>query len=502
MLAFRRDVLAPEAAAREIARIVGERAAGIQRIRFIEFTHSGERLRYTIALTWTDADWALRDRIYAVAEEVVRATGWYPLPQGERLSSTAKAKEAGVRMHPADTLRGVVDGPLKSISSAVNADGGCSVRVLCGTGSILLDSGLEGFLAQADTDRVVLLSHFHGDHAGGVLSGATGPLPVAASEGTARVLWARSSSGGLIRSRYVVLDPHKPLPLGANLTLRSFPVPHAPGAIGLELADSGSVLVYTGDVCLRTARHDFIPALEERLERGGARKKWVLVDATMVGRRHGASAEVAAKRLFSVTEANADVVVVADGAEQLLYAYMDLFQFVKSNQSVRSGVHFLLSPGLRGLFEIVHQAFIRRDIAQLDPFLLGQYGTSMSAWGESRWLYWLDRLREVPSDRRRIWMVARDELALVRAPTPPILALIGRGDPLPVASWQDVPRADVDTSPWTLHSDEATLADAVERLSKRGEVVLFHSFPKRMAQFIKRKGLSAHALGDNAINIS
>lgn len=78
-------------------------AAGnaMQHIRFIDFCHKDQNdFRYTVALIWSTSDSAARQVIYECAEEVVRQTGWYPLPQGARrtilfLDATMSGREFG-----------------------------------------------------------------------------------------------------------------------------------------------------------------------------------------------------------------------------------------------------------------------------------------------------------------------------------------------------------------------------------------------------------------------
>jgi hypothetical protein len=94
---------------------------------------------------WTASDERLRQAIYDRAGDIISRTGWYPLPQGERLRSVEtarrKTKLGDRRALPA------FRGSLATIQPAVPAEGGCAVRVTTSDGdSLLLDSGLPGAL--------------------------------------------------------------------------------------------------------------------------------------------------------------------------------------------------------------------------------------------------------------------------------------------------------------------------------------------------------------------
>jgi len=106
----------------------------------------------------------------------------------------------------------------------------------------------------------------------------------------------------------------------------------------------------------------------------------------------------------------------------------------------------------------------------------------MSAWAETRWLYWLDHLNEPPIDGARVWLVHPDELDQLAPRMNPVVAWIGRRSDGDVPS--GLAEARIDTTPWTQHSDAPTIARAARGLSEYARVVLFHNFPTRLDKFI------------------
>lgn len=505
LLQCRTKVLPVEEALEIIETVLGSAATRIQRVRFIDYTHRSESdFRYTIALTWTFSDAVARQMLYEKAEDVVRATGWYPLPQGERIASRLALRNFRriIEWRSRPVVR--LEGSLSSFENAVDPDGGCAIRVNLDGGSLLLDTGLPGSLRARETDRVVLLSHFHLDHCGGIQANTIGNLPIVMSRPTAQMLLGlRRLPEEELRKRAVLLDYERPLRLGAKTIVRAFRVPHCPGSTGFELTDGENILLFTGDLALRTARHDFLPTLTARVAEAPVEKRCVLLDATMAGRSHGATSTNATEELFSNIDRYADIILVSQDVEQLLYAYLDLFFYAKDNPILRTNTAFLLSSRLKNVFRILHAAYIEHRLDQLDPFLASQYGASMSAWAESRWLYWLDNKGFVrpPEANLRVWFVSPDELARQEPAGPTALVSIGRSGGNAGSYPLDMDTLAVDSAAWTLHSDEQSLGEAVVELAKMSEVVLFHNFSKRISKFAKNFGLQCQPLSSKTMPI-
>ncbi len=498
LLRLRTHVAEPEEAVRTLCQLLEARARSIQRVRFIDFHHTKEDFRYTIAIVWTWSDDVARQGIYDVGEAMVARTGWYPLPQGERLGS--RLKEISTQKIQKATWPDVdLLGPMKALAAAVAPEGGCSIRIRLRRGSLLLDAGLPGHLTIDESDRVVLLSHSHSDHFGGIETGRTRDLPVIMGGGTEQVLLGqRRLREAVTKSGHVCLSPlSRWRALGDGLEVRAFVVPHTPGSIGYALRDGACTVLYTGDIVMRTSRHDFLPTLLALIEESDRPRRWVLLDATMAGRSEGASRGPIAPEFFRSIGDRADIAVASRDPEQLLYAYLDLFHHVKKDTERRSCTYFLAIPELKPIFRVVHSAFITRELPVLDPILRGQYGSAMSSWAESRFLFWLHRRSVLPSaavGKLRVWLVTYRELGerpeLRGVPVVRIGRPAGEGEELDRSVGMD----GLDTSPWTLHSDEECLMDAIRLLSERAHVVLFHNFPKRLVKFAGRENLKCQIL--------
>lgn len=496
--AHRRSVSLPQEAIREMLLILGPAKHSIQHIRFIDFRNSSQSgFRYTIALVEMASNAEARDAMFELAGEIVARTGWYPLVQGERLSSLAAE-----RRFWAQDVRGVrrrlplqLGGELRSLEAATGEGGGCAIRVRMDDGNILLDSGLPGDMVPSDKDRIVLISHAHLDHSGGATGDPPWQLPVVLSPATARVLSATSRvSGDWLREHAWLLGCERDIRVG-GVTVHSFRVPHSPGSVAYVIEGTNGSVVYSSDTVLSSARHDFVPALSDILLRHNPANCTLLLDATMAGRSYGATSSNAALSVLKRLPDYDDIVFRARDAEQLLYAYLDLFYSVKSQPRWRSRVEFVASSSLRCIFEILHAAYIGRRLDQLDPLLVAQYGGSMSAWAETCWLYWTGPECRLGSNstRKRLWFLTEDDHGTIPGRARTGIVLIGR-------STRDAPvellgeHLVIDSSGWTAHSSEAALREAIARLPRCRRVVLFHNYPRRLNRFIRKSGIDAIAL--------
>jgi hypothetical protein len=335
---------------------------------------------------------------------------------------------------------------------------------------------------------------------GGILSGATGDLPVVMSEATAQVLLGLNLlTNEYLRQCAIILPFGQPL-IAGEVIITLFPVPHCPGSTGFEIDDGKNLLLYPGDLVLRTSRHYYLSELINRLKRLETRRCSVLLDATMAGRSHGASSSTTASDVFKQVSGYKDVVVISRDVEQLVYAYLDLFNRAKSTGTSRHQVAFLLSPRMRSAFQVLHSAFIDHSSETLDPILSAQYGKSLSSWAESRWLFWIDSMTSIPEDKLRFWFVSDDEVSDVKPIGRVGILLVGRLENFSNWHWtEETLVLPVDTSPWTLHSDETSLTEGIIRLLEYAEVILFHNFTSRLKKYLKNQGLKASVVGDAPI---
>jgi glyoxylase-like metal-dependent hydrolase (beta-lactamase superfamily II) len=490
-LQSRSEILPPADTCQRIATRSGSLGAAIQRIRFIDYRNKDENdFRYTISLVWTYSDASIRNWLYDNAAEIVAETGWYPLPQGERIGSRSADRDfERVRLPNASNAAFAMNGPLVSFASAVGQDGGCSIRCNTAQGSFLLDTGLPGKLCVASTDRFVFLSHSHLDHCENIREVFRNGLPVIMSRATARILavLGRATTSELRKHCYC-LDVDKELVLGDKLTLRSFSVPHCPGSLGITCNDGTATLVYPGDVTFQTSRHDAIPALLQQLNSYPSARRVCLIDATMAGRDLGAGRHNIAAEALKALDEYGDLVLVSNDVEQLLYAYLDMYHTSKEGSSTGT-VEFVVSFQLKNIFEILHSDFIARNLTQTDPFLAAQYKESMSAWAETRWLFWLEEKLKLSTEpnRRRIWLVPSSELAAVRPVGKAGLIPIDRAEDASLDIPFEFVKLPVDSSPWTLHSDEDCLRKIVPVIEQQAEVVLFHNFVRRTVTHMKSR---------------
>jgi glyoxylase-like metal-dependent hydrolase (beta-lactamase superfamily II) len=491
--------LEPYRASKAIQSYLGPDATRLQHIRFIDFIYKDNGFRFTIAVIWTDSYPSVRNRLYFEAKEIVRKTGWYPLPQGERLNSSRWQRNFRAAIG-SPVLQPRIGGKLCALESAVDEDGGCAIRIVTDDGNFLVDTGLPGRLSPSQEDRFVLISHEHLDHTGNLLATLDLGLPVAMSVGTAQVMIATTKvTIGDLRGRIRLLEHGKSISLKCGIAIHAFAVPHSPGSSGFVITDGQSRIVFSGDICLRTHRHNFLSELFTAVTDGPELEKYLLLDSTMAARTEGASdTDVASSAISALSECD-DLVISSFGGDHLMYAYIDLFQRLQREQ--RHNTEFMLHPSLRGLFESVHASFMsHRD--HLDPFILSQYAATRSAWGESRWLFWLNRERLKPSSFKRIWFVPIQELDQVTPKTSVGIVYIGRGD-FPVHfPWSATTKSyGFDTSAWTLHSDSQSLKNAISSYSGKARVFLFHDFPRRLTRFIKKTGVDAQPITKDRIRL-
>ncbi len=466
----------------------------------------GNAYRYTIALVFTRSDYRLRRLVYERATEIVEKTGWYPLVQGERLSSKKNQFVFGDHLYGEPNREYSFKGGLIGVSSAAEPNnGGCSVRVHLTDGTLLLDLGLPPGPPLLDTDKLAILSHFHRDHCGQLLNEESKSIRVFTSQMTLSLLTQIGIlQPAIVLERLRILRNSVPVNLGREVSLEIFPVPHCPGSSGVQISDTRSTLIYTGDISLGSHRHNYIDELSRRLRRCRTAKKMLLLDSTMLGRPYGASTNRPAYGLLEHCGRFSDIAVVAQDLEQLLYAYLDLYYEIRSREGLYRQAAFLVPIELRPMFTYLHRAFIERDIAELDPFILSQYGKEFLAWGESSFLYWVDGSEpkdSLPQDKLRFWFVTPRHAGLILRDRELAHVIVGRE-----VNWlaeDSIPgsRLDVDTTSWSLHSSAEVLQMTIEHFAQHCTVVLFHNYPKRIQQFISRQGLKAYALSDELMHI-
>ena len=496
-LQSRQFVLPPQRACDELLDLTSGVPGHLQHLRFIDYVNRDDGFRYTIVLCNTSSSPQLRDALYDQAEEFVARTGWYPLTAGTRMESVSRSPDRPATLAPS-LLASANVGSLTSVERILGPDDGCSIRLNTTKSAILLDAGFARPARSFDGAAVVLLSHVHRDHLEGLRS-MPEQVPVVMSRQSARA----GVSLGLLtteRAHHCVIEMHpgQRIKLGKEISLGAIAVPHFPGALGYVVEDDTTSLLFTGDICLKSARHDFTSELSAVVRTMKNDNRWVLLDGTMAGRGPAGDGTDPAELILEATETHSDIAIVAPDSTYLLYAYMDVFWKAKESERFRHTLNFLVTPRLRDLFRQTHESFILRDFAQQDPFMRGQYGDAMSAWAESRWLYWLDDLASVPTGKPRLWFLEKRDYDHFAPDGSAAHVRVGRA-PAIADSWTTVQSLDIDTSPWTLHSSSTVLASALEDVAKEAKVVLFHNYADRLNRFIRQTASSATSLSSEPI---
>jgi hypothetical protein len=461
-------------------------------VRFIDYVDLKTDFHYTIALCWLDNDPIVREFLYSQADEITRETGWYPLVAGERLSSslwnTELEKELSVSV-PLDRSREFASASITGFRNAAGHENGSSIRLDLDNGqSILLDAGLPNSVAlRTEKSQTVLISHTHLDHFGGVLHSLPGKHNFLMSHSTSKVAalkfrrWYESHLKDI-----QVVDEGDSFTIARGVQVSPFSVPHSLGSSGWVIEGLQNVIVYSGDISIATSRHNAMPQLRSFIH--ADKPTTFFLDGTMAGRALGATMKDT--NLFSELQIELPVVIVGREIDHLVFAYLDVF-FKSITGLDRNNVTFVVSSKAKETFQVLHSEYLKKGSLSKDAFLKGQYGSRMSAWGESRWLFWLDSLKNAPIGKA-VYFLTPEEVNSPNAPKRArSIEITNRTNSrleLP-AGWEEV--GAFDTSPWTGHSDQDILTNAVRELKQlNAEVVLFHNFPRRLKNYAHHNNLS------------
>jgi hypothetical protein len=281
--------------------------------------------------------------------------------------------------------------------------------------------------------------------------------------------------------------------------IKSFPVPHCFGSIGY-IGDFNSMeILFTGDIVIKTNRFDYTNYLSNLFKRKES-KKFIFLDSTMCMRNDGASQLNSASELLNKIDKIQDdiVLIISRDGEQLIYALMDLFYFIKNNN--RNQYSFILPRAIKKTASVIHANFIKSNYNELDRILYSQYGNSKSAWGESRWIYWIkyeDEIESIAKNSKSLLFLTHNDLSNFPVVTKFCYLTIGKTDDNTVSKFNGT-NLEIDTTPWTMHSSKSILTESIVNFHKKGiQTIIFHDYSKRMTKYTEQFTFEVKTLNTN-----
>jgi len=149
----------------------------IQKVKFYKYLYQGMILHF--AIVWTRNDALFRDKLFEEGREVTERTGWYPLVTGSRVGRRERAADVHIR----ESLRkcmnrskfeSTFDLGIPISLEKVGSGSGNAFLMKTSTWNLLFDTGIDP--AKLDLNKldnrkktIVILSHAHADHVGGLL---------------------------------------------------------------------------------------------------------------------------------------------------------------------------------------------------------------------------------------------------------------------------------------------------------------------------------------------
>jgi hypothetical protein len=506
-----RDPLLPEKFLDYIMTHYSEVYQNLEWVRFNETLSERDGKTMRLAIVNLTPNPVCRDYLYNVREEVASQTGWYPIVQGSR------AVFAEVPAAPRQSLTALKSrlesngrlGHLQRLIPLCSSSENGSGFILEGSaGRVLMDFGMKWPSTSPGAFMVRLLTHLHGDHSRGIWD--------AIDQDDSPIILSRPSMAYLTSLQEVHPDAKRKLIYRAffaedaqsivmadDCRLDLFPVFHCPGSYGVVMTDNGqSSFTYFGDACLKNGFYDFTERAKEIISSQRSTNKWVLLDATMVGRPDYAieeedTPEVVLDR-FAAKARRRNVVFVAFEPEGLLYPYIRVFALTRS---LEPPIRILLSRDLYRVLRTLWQPVIERDPGRIDPYVHSIIGKNKSNFAGSHRLY--------PLTDQVLSQISSEEACILFCTPKDIDSVIGlaarvkhadvilsksamAGPAVPPGLVEAGPRniLRISSPDWSFHSDEKSLAEFVRWLSNNhAKVVLFHNYPDRLKKFISRNGL-------------
>jgi glyoxylase-like metal-dependent hydrolase (beta-lactamase superfamily II) len=317
-------------------------AAVVRRMAVVRIPTRRGELR--ILQTFTDNDPLARDELFRARHEITRQIGWYPLVMGAHRSALATPAARIARRVPR-TPEGAWPleiGELLSVQDLTypyGKQGGASFLLRTTKARLILDLGFRLPSGAAGIGAaLVVLSHAHNDHAGGLrqLLRLLPACTVLLSELTLLHILNdllrqhdMQSAEDLV-GRAMIVEVTRPLVFRDGGMMQWFHANHSPGAVMTLVQDArGSSFLYTGDVSLTNAYADHVLG---SLERRGptpmpASIDCVLVDGAMIGRRSQASASRAVfrKPVRRAIDSHGHLLVISDQCDVELRLFVELY---------------------------------------------------------------------------------------------------------------------------------------------------------------------------------
>jgi glyoxylase-like metal-dependent hydrolase (beta-lactamase superfamily II) len=478
----------------------------IEWVKFHQFAGYGKQqgVFYRLAVVNLQPDPVVREDFFIDREEITRRTGWYPLIQGSRAKfydtpyrdvERAARGRTELSLPPLGSLR-------RLMPIAASDDEGNSFLVTGDQGTILLDCGMHGHTMPEDISTI-FLSHFHRDHAGGVWPQIDEKdVPIILSQASLNYLCSihhiPEANRRRLAARSFYPSEARALDRSDGVAMDFFPVFHCPGAYGIRLEDKeGTALTYFGDLCLKNGFHDFTNEAFRIITKSG-KKRWVILDATLAGRRERAIDDE--RSLKSVVtnmtqqQQNRSLIFVSNRPETLLYSYIQAFSLttVASNS-----IKLFIAPELYRVLRVLWKPVIFNDLEERDPVVRATIGRSLINFAETQRLYPLveNILARVPITDPCIIFASPSDIARILALRKRVhnsdMVLSGtlavqEGLPAELLNLRSASLLRIVSSDWSFHSDEVSLANFIQKLTAaQVRVVLFHNYPDRLERFIQ-----------------
>jgi hypothetical protein len=454
----------------------------------------------------------IRTGFFDERERIAIETGWYPLITGSFSSKYLPIYDQATARH---NIRNVHDtlhfsiGKIMAVLDASQDHEGTSILLRGEQGSFLLDTGFQVNRDYFDEIRAVFLSHFHSDHTGGVWDVIEHKdIPIFLSDSTFIYLLGlvnvpTNLKNKLVQTACIVNERNS---IGSVLNF--FPVFYAPGSYGMKYTyNYEESYFYFGDICLKNGFFNSRSMLESHLINDSAKKKYILLDTAMVGKRDYSIADDDPMELFCDMVNNSEkrnIVFISNSLETIMYTY--IASFVLSNKAGLKDVKFALNSGALRVIRTMWYSIIRSHSINTDPFIKNIISNSNTNFVESHRLYPLSAVQTI-SDREKIIMFIKpsdlstdcDIQARCNKSDIVLIGSLAQREEIPAPILATKPRSILRASSpdWSFHSSEDEIINFIQMTkSDVCSIYLFHNYTKVLKKFIKNNNWT-----DNEVKI-